>query len=192
MPEKYKKEGIGSGSKLSGNGLLKFFGKFTFKANSLFVLSFVLLISIILISFGLWGYKINLNENKEILVQKVEKLQNQRDLDLENNFMDLKEKIDNFKDIINKRIYSLNLLETIEELTLPLVQYNDFSVNLNELLVNLGIEADNYSSLAKQVVIFEEDPRIKSVIFSEVKLERSGLVGSDLEIILNSSFLHSK
>jgi len=86
----------------------------------------------------------------------------------------------------------LNLLETIEELTLPLVQYNDFSVNLNELLVNLGIEADNYSSLAKQVVIFEEDPRIKSVIFSEVKLERSGLVGSDLEIILNSSFLHSK
>jgi len=192
MPEKYKKKGIGSGSKLSGNGLLKFFGKFTFKANSLFVLSFVLLISIILISFGLWGYKINLNENKEILVQKVEKLQNQRDLDLENNFMDLKEKIDNFKDIINKRIYSLNLLETIEELTLPLVQYNDFSVNLNELLVNLGIEADNYSSLAKQVVIFEEDPRIKSVIFSEVKLERSGLVGSDLEIILNSSFLHSK
>ena len=192
MPEKYKKEGIGSGSKLSGNGLLKFFGKFTFKANSLFVLSFVLLISIILISFGLWGYKINLNENKEILVQKVEKLQNQRDLDLENNFMYLKEKIDNFKDIINKRIYSLNLLETIEELTLPLVQYNDFSVNLNELLVNLGIEADNYSSLAKQVVIFEEDPRIKSVIFSEVKLERSGLVGSDLEIILNSSFLHSK
>ena len=192
MPEKYKKEGIGSGSKLSGNGLLKFFGKFTFKANSLFVLSFVLLISIILISFGLWGYKINLNENKEILVQKVEKLQNQTDLDLENTFMDLTEQIDNFKDIINKRIYSLNLLETIEELTLPLVQYNDFSVNLNELLVNLGIEADNYSSLAKQVVIFEEDPRIKSVIFSEVKLERSGLVGSDLEIILNSSFLHSK
>jgi len=84
----------------------------------------------------------------------LKKLQNQRDLDLENNFMDLKEKIDNFKDIINKRIYSLNLLETIEELTLPLVQYNDFSVNLNELLVNLGIEADNYSSLAKQVVIF--------------------------------------
>jgi len=93
MPEKYKKEGIGSGSKLSGNGLLKFFGKFTFKANPLFVLSFVLLISIILISFGLWGYKINLNENKEILVQKVEKLQNQRDLDLENNFMDLKERL---------------------------------------------------------------------------------------------------
>ena len=192
MPEKYKKIGISSELKLSGSGLFNFFNKFAFKDNFFFVLSSVLLISIILISFGLWGYKINLSKDKGILVQEFEELQNQRDLDLENNFIDLKEKIDNFKNIIDKRVYSLNILKVFEELTLPSVQYDDFSADLIKLLVDLKIEANNYNSIAKQVFIFENDSRIESVNFSEVQLERGSLIGSNLKFKLNPSFLHLK
>ncbi len=192
MPEKYKKKGISDGLKLSDSGLSEFFSRFTFKASSWFNLSFILLIIIILFCFGLWGYKINLDKNKEILAQQIEKLEIQRDLDLESNFIELKEKIENFKKIIDKRIYSLNLLKTFEELTLPWIQYNDFSADLTKLSVDLKIESDNYNSLAKQVIVFEEDSRIENIAFSEVILERSGLISSDLSLKLNSSFLHIK
>ncbi len=192
MPEKYKKKGISSGLKLSGNGFSGFFSRFTFKASSWFTFSFILLIIIILICFGLWGYKINLDKDRETLAQQIEELEIQRDLDLESNFIELKEKIENFKKIIDKRIYSLNLLETFEELTLPWIQYNNFSADLTNLLVDLKVESDRYNSLAKQVIVFEEDSRIEDIVFSEVKLERSGLISSDLSLKLNSSFLHIK
>jgi hypothetical protein len=185
MPEKYKKR-VRVGGELK-QSLLGFFHT---KVNLWLILSSVLLIIVILICFGLWGYKISLNKNKKMLFARFEELQSQRDLDLEASFMELKERIGNFKDILGKRIYSLNIFKMLEELTLPQVQYTSFNTDLNQLTVILKTEAANYNTLAKQVFVFKEDSRIKKVEFSVINLGKGGWVSSDLELELNPDFLY--
>ena len=63
------------------------------------------------------------------------------------------------------------------------------SADLSQAKLNLKVEALNYLTLAKQVVVLEQDSRIKKVEFSGVSLGTSGRVGSDLELELNPDFL---
>lgn len=186
MPEKYKKKGIGTGFDLPQGNLSKKINQVDFW----FTLSFILLIGVLLFCFGLWGYQINLNKNNEGLTQKLEELQSKRNLELEGNFIELKEIIENFKEILDKRLYSSNILKTLEELTLPQVQYSIFRVDLNNFLLDLKAKAINYSLLAEQIMIFENDSRIKKIGLSEISLEKSGSVGTDLNIELDPNFLY--
>jgi len=187
MPDKYKEKGISGGSKLPGAGLSGFFGA---KGGLLSTLPFILLIVVILACFGLWGYKISLDKGMESLVQRFEELQEQRDLDLETGFMELKERIEVFRSILKERTYSLNVLEMLEESTLPQVYYTNFDVDLAKFTIGLGAEAADYDTMAKQIVVFEDDSRITDVIFSEVGLKKSGWVNSTLELGLNPDFLY--
>lgn len=192
MPEKYKEKGISGDSKgLPKVGLSKIFSHLDLKGNFLFTLSIILLIVIILTCFGLWGYKINLNKEIGNLAQKLEELESQRNPELETNFTELKEKVESFKSILAKRVYFLNTLKMLEELTLTQVHYVDFGADLKEVTISLGIQAISYNILAKQIAVFEDDPRIKEVDFSKVGLEKSGWVSSELDIKLNPSFLYS-
>ncbi len=188
MPDKYKaKRKIGAGFELS-----KLFDKFFGQGNFFVILSVSLLVAVVLSCFGLWGYKISLNKDKEDLSQKIDELQSQRDLELEANFMDLKEKIDNFKNILAKRVYSLNLFKMFEELALTQVQFSNLNVELSQLEASLSLKAVNYTVLAKQIVVFEQDSRIKSVDFSEASLGSDGWVNSNVELKFNSDFLLSE
>lgn len=180
MPKKYKEKGVGGNSKLSMVSTVNFW----------LTLSFILIIGVVLVYFGLWGYKISLDKNKGNLVQRIEELQDQRDFDLENDFVKLKKGIEGFKNILEKRTYSLNILKMLEELTLLQVWYSNFGADLAKLTVNLKIEVADYDVLAKQVLIFEKDPRIKKVNFSEVSLGEISSVNSDLELELDGSFLY--
>lgn len=188
MPEKYKKRGE-SPVELSVSGFLS---KLALATNLWLILFVSFLILVILACFGLWGYKNSLNEEAENLEKRFEELVGQRDLEAEANFIELKEGIENFKKFLNSRLYPSNLFEMLEELTLPQVQFTDLDANLPQAMIILEIEVIDYHTLAKQIVAFEEDERIKKIEFSEVNLETSGQVGSSLSIELNPDFLHSE
>ncbi len=187
MPEKYKRRG----KPLTGlpSTLLN---RLTARANLWMMLALIFLVLVVLIYFGLWGYKNSLTEKEKSLERKFEELTGQRNLELEANFMELKENIESFKKFLENRLYSSNLFKILEELTLPQVQFVDFSADLSRAILELKAETINYQTLAKQVVAFEEDERIKKVEFSEVELEDSGRVSSDLRIELNPDFLLSR
>ena len=192
MPEKYKEKGIGGDLKeLPRIGLSKIFGQVSSQGSLWFTLSIVLLVLVVLSCFGLWGYKINLNKEIDNLAQRFEELESQRNPELETSFAELKEKVDSFKSILAKRVYFLNTLKMLEELTLTQVHYTDFTADLKKAALSLGIQATSYNILAKQIAVFEDDSRIGGVEFSEVGLEKSGWVSSELDIKLNLGFLYS-
>jgi hypothetical protein len=68
----------------------------------------------------------------------------------------------------------------------------DFGADLAENKLSLTIEAIDYHTFAKQLVVFEQDERIKKTNFSEVNLETSGRVGSSLEIELEPNFIRQQ
>ena len=187
MPEKYKRKE----KQLTGLSAT-LLSRLITRANLWLMLSLIFLGLVTLTYFGLWGYKNSLAEEKEDLESRFEELAGQRNLELEANFMGLKENIENFKKFLGNRLYPSNLFEMLEELTLPQVQFIDLNANLSQAVIELKAETVDYQILAKQVVAFEEDERIKKVEFSEVELEPSGRVNSDLKIELNPDFLLSK
>ena len=168
-----------------------FKNNFSIDINQLVTLSLVLLMIIILIVFGLWGYQIYLDKNNANLNTEIEYLQSQRNLDLEVNFSNLKKGIEDFKKILEVHIYPSQIFKILEELTIPQVKFLNFNADLTKSKLILETEAVDYNTLAEQIVVFEEDWRIKNVEISEVKLDISGNVNSNLEIEIDTAFLRS-
>lgn len=190
MPNKYSREQGGSSTESATAGLSGLDKKFLSKSGLWLGFSLIILAVVLLICFGLWGYKNSLSKEGEELAKEIEQLQSQRNLDLEADFVTLKKGIENFKKIINKHIYFSNILKMFEELTLPQVVISDLSIDLSENSVSLKIDSVNYETLAKQIVAFEEDARIKEVDTPGVSMDSAGSVGSSLGIKLEPGFLH--
>ena len=191
IPDKYKKRDKDKvKSRISAFGNLS--EQITSKKSILMIFSIGFLIVVILISLGLWGYQANLIKEKTSLIERIGNLQNQRNNDLEVNFIELGKTIEGFERTLEHRIYFSKIFEMIEELTLPQVQFADTNIDLSENKFNLKIEADSYSTLANQVIVFEEDLRIKNVELSKTGLSTYGQVTSELTLELNSSFSLSK
>jgi len=193
MPEKYKKrkEAAVSFNSSAKNFLNKLTFKLTSRTNLWLALTIGFLLLVILIYFGMTGYKNSLIEEKENLEERLAGLTNQRNLETEANFIELKTNIEDLKKVLKIRLYPSNLFEMLEEITLPKVQFTDLDADLSQTKLNLKAEAVDYSTLAKQVTVFEQDSRIKKVDLSGVSLETSGRVVSNLKIELNPDFLRA-
>jgi len=191
MPNKYKEEKTKTEGKSEMVNFSKLNKQIASKSSLWIGFSISLLIVVVLACFGLWGYQNSLTKEKERLTEEIEQLQSQRNLDLEADFINLKKGIEEFKNILKKHIYFSNLLQMLEELTLPKVSISDLNVDLSEANLNLKIEAINYQILAKQIFVFEEDARISKIDTSGIVMEVSGSVGSSLEIELEPSFLYN-
>jgi len=189
MPEKYKRKKEATvGFEISVTGFLN---KLTSKTNLWLVLTIGFLLLVILIYFGLTGYKNNLIEERGDLEERLIELTNQRDLGMEANFIELKTGIEDLRKVLENRLYSSKLFEFLEEITLPQVQFTSLEADLSQAKLNLKAEAVDYLTLAKQVVAFEQDSRIEKVDLSEVNLETSGRIVSDLRVELNPDFLRT-
>lgn len=170
-----------------------FFSQFSaylvFKANFLLSLSLILLTGAVLGYFGILGYKNNLSDNKEVLASNMEALQKQRDLDLEANFMELKDGINVLKDVLKGRFYSSRIFGLLEDVTLANVRIVDLQADLSQMELVFQIEAMNYNTLAKQFIVFKEDARVKKADISEIALDELGRVNSRILLEINSDFL---
>lgn len=183
MPGKYHK---------SSKKVNLFEDSFSVDSSQLLVLSISLLILVTIIYFGLWGYKIYLSSDIEISVTEIEELQNQRNLELEANFKILKIKIEDFKQIAVAHVYPSKILKLLGELAIPQVKFIGLDANLLEAELILETDSIDYNNLAKQIVVFEDDSRIKEVDLSEVNLDDSGKVNSNLKIKIDPDFLYSE
>ncbi len=191
IPDKYKK-GDRVGIKKEASVLGRLAKKATPKGNLLLILTIGFLIVVVLASLGLLGYQNSLAKQKASLVESIEKLQDQRNADLESNFTELGRRIKGFEKSLKRRVYFSKIFEMIEELTLSQIKFVDMNIDLSQNNFKLKAEADSYSALAKQIIAFEEDARIKSIELSKVGLSIYGRVASELSIELNNDFLFSE
>ena len=165
---------------------------FSIDSNQLLILSLSLLILVTIICFGLWGYKIYLSQDIDKLIVEIEDLQNQRDFEMEANFANLKIKIEDFKRISGVHVYPSKIFDILEELTIQQIKFVGLEANLLEENLILETESIDYKTLAEQIVVFENDSRIKTVDLSEVRLNDSGKINSNLKIEIDPDFLYSK
>ena len=190
MPEKYKRQPeITEGNK---SPFIGFLSRLFSQTKFLLFLAIGFLILVILICFGLWGYQKSLIEEKTNLENQLAELNNKRNLELEADFMDLKNGIEDLKKILKNRLYSSQIFEMLEELTLPQVRFANLDADFSQAKLKLEIEAADYTTLAKQVFVFKEDKRIKEISLSGVELSETGRVNSAFDIKIKLDFLRSQ
>ena len=191
MPDKYDKKKSGhSGMKISMESVSNLTENLTSKGGFWFGLTLAFLAVAVLLSLGLWGYKITLVEEEESLIQKMDELAGQRDLDFENNLIDLKKKIDGLKNILSSRVYSSAAFTLLEELVVPGVHFTEFRGDLSTGKMVIRAEGNSFSDLDKQIVVFEENENIKGISVSSVGIGETGRVGSEIEIELKPGILY--
>lgn len=185
IPEKYNKD---EDSKLAtGFSGVGFY--FSSKANLWLVLSLILLAGAVFGCFWAIGYRNDLANEKEGFASVVEALQNQRDLKLEADFIDLKDKIDVLKNVWTTRLYSSRIFGMLEESALSRVRFIDLRADLSQMIIKLKVETADYNTLAKQFIVFKEDSRIKKVDIAEISLGESGEINSEFSLEIDPSFL---
>lgn len=185
-----KKEGI-SGKSISEN-ISKLGKGITLNSGFLLWPSVIFLLAAVLVCLGLLGYKMSLDKQKNGLIQKVDELNQTRDVAFEKDLMDLKDKIDGLKNILSNQAYSSDVFTLLEELVVPQVYFASLSSDLAKMSISLNTMAFDVDSLVKQLVVFKNDSRIKKASLNSVNTDNSGQVNSTIELQLKSSILYPK
>ncbi len=187
MPEKYKQRVEAVEEKKSS--LAGILSRVFFRTNLWLILSIAFLILVILTCFGLWGYKESLADEKTDLENQLAQLNGQRDLELEADFAELKEGIEDLKKVLKNSVYPSRLFEMLEELTLSQVQFTSLDVDLTQAVLSLNAELIDYTTLAKQMIVFKEDERIEELDVSGISLDMTGQIKSAFDLELKLDFL---
>ncbi len=196
MPKEYKEQVSRRGMPSSKRGISRFGhylnDVFFQKGGLWFYLSILLLVLTVMACLGLWLYRSSLKSEKEDLFKEVNSLHQQRDKEAEDNFIKLSRTIEALKGSIDDRVYASNIFDLLEELTLPNVQFTNFSADLNKSEIKVNVMVSNYKTMARQAVAFRNDERIKKVSLGEISLDTFGQAASSMELRIDSSFLKER
>jgi len=150
----------------------------------------VLLILSLLLYGGLLFYQNKLNENLKDIREETINLDQRRDPETEGIIVDLDKKIEAVKGLFENHVYWSELFAKVEALTLPEVYFSgvnfEFSDNAKLLL---GGNALTYTTIARQMLSFQEDSSVEEVGISGISLSSDGGVDFDLEVIFSKDIL---
>lgn len=180
LPEEYQKKS----SLVGGLGFSRLKSA-EYLINVWVVVSLILIVAAVAVYSGLFFYRNKLTKEKNNLESQIVQIEAQRDVAMEENFMQLEKGIGDLKKILENRVYPSELFKMLEELTLPAVWYDNMKVDFFEAAFDLEVTTNDYNTLAKQAVIFQNDSRIKKVNFSDATLGKEGYVSSSFTIALN-------
>jgi len=141
---------------------------------------------------GLLVYNRSLDKQLEAIQIRIEKVDEQRDIEFEKETILLERSLKNLKEILKNHLYWSNLLSKIENLTLSQMSFSKFSGQLNEndsIDLTLKGKTPGYSLLAKQMVSFNENRSVSSLNVSRLGLGTEGGIEFELNINLLKNIL---
>lgn len=155
-------------------------------------LTLPLFFSIVLLMTFLGAYAyitISLNKTNEEIEKKeaeIAEISYQRK-DIEQIVSPYGEKVDNFKEIFQKRRDVVNVFPVVESLTHPYVWFSGFSFD-TENNVSLSGKARDFTSLGQQIIILRNIPNLKEITISGIQPEEEE-VSFSLSFSVDSNIL---
>ncbi len=148
----------------------------------------VLLVFAILVYAGLFYYNRSLNDQYNEFQKALDDLNTKRDVAFEKEVISLEKTLKNLKTALRGHVYWSALFAKFEKLTVPQISFSKLSAGLQNdgsPYLTLNGRASNYSSLAKQMAAFANDPLVSDVKISGINLGTEG----GIDFSLNINFL---
>jgi hypothetical protein len=175
IPKEYKSKGMGLGNIFSKTGGI--------------VLA--LLILSLLIFGGLLLYKNKIKTELNDTMQKIAELDSKRNNDSELKIYYADQKLNLVSSLFKNHFYWSKLFTKIQDLTVSEIYFSEFKSAILEgkLEITLSGNADTYTLLARQMVVFKDDPTVEKIDLTKTALSEAGGVNFDFLIIFKNSIL---
>ncbi len=163
--------------------------KKVFSKTTFFMLFLIILSIGVYLGSIIYGKK--LNANLDSIKKEIVSLENKRDPEQEKTIIDLDTKMSILKEIFQKHTYWSLVFKKIEESMMPEVYFSDGKVSFEGDKVHLQFSANtlSYTSLAKQMVVFQEDPLTQKIEVSNISLSEEGGINFNLSVVFPAKIL---
>ncbi|MFA5773728.1 MAG: hypothetical protein WC908_03605 [Candidatus Paceibacterota bacterium] len=156
------------------------------------ITTFLLIISI-LISVGLFVYKIYLTKQKESLSASLAIARDSFEKDTIDELALFDKRTESAKQILNGHIVLSPMFALLGEITIPQIQYTNFEQQTNDkgFLVNIEGLALDYRSIALQADMFNsvKGRSFKNVLFSNLMKDKNNNISFDLKFNIDPDLL---
>jgi len=155
-----------------------------------FIILFFLVLSL-LVYGGLLLYVKKLTTNLETIKKEISLLADKRTPEEENAIVAFDTRLDILKDVFKSHTYWSKIFAAFEELTIPEAFFSEakFSLAGGEVAVTLGARTKTYTTLAQQMLVFQNDPRVSKVLVSDINLSEEGGIDFSLSLIFPAKIL---
>lgn len=157
------------------------------------IIAIFLLVSSILISVGLFVYKIYLIKQKETLSASLTLTRDSFEKDTIDELELFDRRTESAKQILSKHIVLSPMFALLGEITIPQVQYTSFEQKTNEkgFLVNIEGLASDYRSIALQADMFNsvKGRSFKNVLFSNLMKDKNNNISFNLKFNVEPDLL---
>lgn len=134
----------------------------------------------------LWSYKRSIQSEIQQKKQKTEELRQEERTPLAREVMSFKRRSENLEDLLENHRDWISVFSFLERVTLPEVQYTEFSGNYGEKLLRVQGLTSSYRNLARQIYIFEDNPNVEDLVISAPHMDEGG-VGFEIELKVDLS-----
>lgn len=149
---------------------------FVLIASAIFVLA-------VLATAAVFAYKAVLTKTNETKQQKIQDAIQKFDPEITKQLTIFKARIDNAKQLLQSHAALSTFLSLLEQNTAQTIRYTSFSyaTGVDKMTVVMKGESTSYAAIAFQSDVLSRNDNLKSVIFSNLNLAESGLVGFDVK-----------
>ncbi len=157
------------------------------------IIAIILLIVSILLSLGLFGYKLYLTKQKESLSASLSEARDSFEQDTIEELSLFDERTKSAKQILNNHIVMSPMFALLGDITIPSIQYTNFSQQSNDKGFFVKIEglASDYRSIALQADMFNSTKGrlFKDVLFFDLEKNKENNIGFNLKFNVDPSLL---
>ncbi|MBD3282238.1 MAG: hypothetical protein GF387_01355 [Candidatus Portnoybacteria bacterium] len=175
VPEGYKKK---------KGGFLGIFSKIGGMVLILFILS-------LLVYGGLLFYEKSLSDKLDKIEEDIKLVKSKRSPEKEEEIINLDKKLEIVENIFKDHLYWSEMVGKLESLIVPEVYFFDseMTFNLNKMNLFFTANAANYTSLARQMVSFQEEEIVEKVDVSGIQLSSEGGIDFNLSVVFSNKSL---
>jgi hypothetical protein len=144
------------------------------------LLAFIIFLCALVLSGGVFVYRIAVQKNIELLKANLKKSEQTFDTDFINTVVRLNTRIETAKLLLHKHIAITPVFDLLEQNTLSTVTFRDFHLtpgtNDKFTVIMKGVAKD-YNSIALQSDVFGKSKYLRDVIFADLNPDTSGNIG---------------
>lgn len=128
-------------------------------------------------------------EARQTLLEETSQKEDNLRSDLVKQIFLLDQRLRNLRSLLAGHIFSSHVLKILEEDTLPRVRFLSFGLDVTSRKIDMTAEAVNYATVAQQIGVLEQDPRVERVEFGGLSAGVNSLAGFKVTVTLKQNTL---
>jgi len=157
------------------------------------VIATFLLVAVLVISLGLFVYKIYLTKQKESFTNSLVSAKDSFEQGTIDELELFNKRTESAKELLNKHIAISPIFKLLQEITIPSIQYTSFeqTTDDNGFLVKMVGTAKDYRSIALQADMFSSSKGLsfKNVVFSNLVKDKNNNIVFDLKFNVDPTLI---